>query len=142
MTVGKKMIFIGGAGFFACLLVLLAKAYDVERFIEGPVNLYSEARKLKKALEPVGLDVAVSDAQLAIQIPENALFFAYDDSSLTPDAQGKLLALATAITDRYEDYDIRVVGHTDNQGGADYNSTFAVNLNIDRATRTIIGIRT
>jgi hypothetical protein len=53
-----------------------------------------------------------------------------------PDLAASVLAGSLSLDKAYEEARIR-------KGQADtYDSTFAVNLNIDWATRTIIGIRT
>lgn len=115
------MIFLGAAGFFACLGVLFIKARTLDGVEQESISLNQEALLMSEDLARVGLDVVVRDAQLAIDLPENVLFFDVNDSSLKPEAQGKIRAIAASITERYREYQVRSVGHADSAGDANYN---------------------
>lgn len=118
MTTGKAMIFLGGAGFFVCLGVLL-HSQELGKSVGSKMDLVQEANLISADIAP--LKARVRESQIIINIPENALFFAFDDSSLTAEAQDKLRLISRSIIERYKEYKVRVVGHTDSQGDAAYN---------------------
>jgi len=119
MTTGKAMIFLGGAGFFVCLGLLLLRSEGLGERVHKKIDLEEEALLISSDIAPMVAEVR--DSQLAIDIPENSLFFAFDDSSLTSEAQSKLRLISKSVRDRYKEYEARVVGHTDSQGDSTYN---------------------
>lgn len=78
------------------------------------------AQRLKDKLvrENTDLNVSVTDTGVTISLPD--IFFATDSSKLSGDAKDALDKLG-AILKNVDSRHIRVRGHTDNQGDADYN---------------------
>ena len=121
MSAQKTIIALGMVGFIVCLGALLLKTYDLHRLQSAPMSLPQEAEALQEVLLPANVDVDAKAAQIAINLPGDRLFFAYNDSSLTLEAQRKIQLIAEAVVQRYEKYEVRVVGHTDSRGDANYN---------------------
>jgi outer membrane protein OmpA-like peptidoglycan-associated protein len=119
MTTGKTLIFIGGLGFFVCLGLLLLRSQELSEHIPERIDLAQEALLISSDIAP--MRAQVRDSQLAIDIPEDALFFAFDDSTLAVEAQSKLRRIFESVRDRYKEYEVRVVGHADGQGDSTYN---------------------
>lgn len=119
MNAQKTMMLLGTVGFLACLGVLLFKTYKFDHLWNSTASMYADAIVVKEALPQ--LQVIARPSQIAINLPGDVFFFASNDSSLTLKAQQQLRALAETVGKMYAEYELRVVGHTDSRGEADYN---------------------
>lgn len=135
MTLGKKLILLGGAGSILCFGILLSKAKTSLPERPGAVDLKAEARVLAEAVSEKGLKAELRESSLVIEIPENSLFFAVNDSSLPEDAQDKVHSVAAAVTSRYSQYEIAVIGHADSRGTSGYNEALGL-----RRARTVANL--
>lgn len=85
-------------------------------------SLDRQAAELRRQL---GGDVNIQNTgqELILTLPQD-LLFATDSATVRPDLQNDLRVIATNLVN-YPRSDVRVVGHTDNTGSAEYNQTLS-----------------
>ena len=85
--------------------------------LSGCMNLgglsYKQARVLKKE------GFVLTDEGWSLGLPER-LLFGFNESNIKPEHQNELVRLANQLN-KYHLDKLKVVGHTDNVGSADYN---------------------
>lgn len=81
-------------------------------------QLDRQAAELRETLDD-RVRIVNTGNELIVTMPEDILF-AVDSTTLRPDLQADLAALATNLQ-RYPDSVVEIVGHTDNTGEASYN---------------------
>lgn len=95
-------------------------------------RLDAQAAELRRDM---GQDIQVQNTgrELIVTMPQD-LLFDIDSATLRSDLQQDLRILATSLN-RYPDSRIRVIGHTDNTGAADYNQRLS-----ERRAASVTGV--
>jgi outer membrane protein OmpA-like peptidoglycan-associated protein len=94
------------------------------------------ALAIQKRLEKNLPDVSVSTVPEGISINVGEILFRFDSDELSERASGDLDNIVNVLED-YTDRKIRVIGHTDSTGPADYN----LSLSLKRARRTALELK-
>lgn len=91
-----------------------------------PVTVTAEAPEPPKEPAPVQEAARVEVKEDKIEVNEK-IHFELDSAEIKADSNDLLSEIASVINDHPEIKKIRVEGHTDNQGAADYNQTLSEN---------------
>ncbi|MEP3347517.1 MAG: OmpA family protein [Litoreibacter sp.] len=86
-------------------------------------ELDKQADDLRSDLGNNNVDVVNTGSELRVTLPQD-LLFATDSTSLRPDLQADLRAVANNLND-YPNSNVIVVGHTDSTGDASYNQNLS-----------------
>lgn len=82
-----------------------------------------QAADLQRDMNNSDVTITNTGDRLVVNMPQSILF-ATDSASLSPSIQDELYAVARNLN-QYPDSTVRVVGHTDNTGSADYNQSLS-----------------
>lgn len=114
---------------FSTVSIIGGASLAAER--EKEAMLKKKMEKREKALNNIdGIDVTrIKDADgnvLFKAVVQNELLFAFDSFELSEDAKGILDKLIPVIED-VPDTKLKIIGHTDNIGGKNYNDNLSLN---------------
>lgn len=82
-----------------------------------------QAADLRRDMNNSDVTITNTGDRLVVNMPQSILF-ATDSAALSPSIQDELYAVARNLN-QYPDSTVRVVGHTDNTGSADYNQSLS-----------------
>lgn len=124
----RRSVQYGAIGAAVCGLIGAAESGQRARnaaagcgLIGAGVGAYMDVQEneLRQQLQGTGVQVQRNGDQLALIMPGN-ITFATNEYALRPDFEPVLNSVG-AVLYKYKDTRIRVIGHTDSTGSADYN---------------------
>lgn len=124
----RRSVQYGAIGAAVCGLIGAAESGQRARnsaagcgLIGAGVGAYMDVQEteLRQQLQGTGVQIQRNGDQLALIMPGN-ITFATNDYSVRPDFEPVLNSVG-AVLYKYSDTRIRVIGHTDSTGSADYN---------------------
>lgn len=100
-------------------------------------RMAAQERELRQSLAGSGADIRNTGNDIRVTLPETVTFRT-DSSTVDPGFRPALRAVASSLQ-RYPASTVRVIGHTDNVGTADYNRQLSENRALAVARELIAG---